>query len=282
MQYIDAHTHLNSDELYPTRQVHLSDFIALWWIGLVNVWVDQTWNLRWIEIAEKAKELYGEICVVKATVWGHPSEVAYGHIYDQGSIDSCVDALEKLLQKHASCIVAVGECGIDAHYPWFTDQIALLQQDFFRKQCLLARAYNLPVVIHSRDAFALTYTVLEEFTDLHIYFHCWWYGPEEAKKLIETFPHLRFGFCGNSTYPKAEQLRATFLFLITHPAYLQGSIGILLETDAPWLAPQSKRGQRHTPAYILEQYAFLAWLANQSVADFSERVIVDRKRCYHL
>ncbi len=282
MHYIDAHTHLNSDELYPNWQAHLSDFIAMWWIGLVNVWVDQTWNLRWIEIAKKAKELYGDTCVVKATVWWHPSEVAYGHMYNQQTIDSCVDALEKLLQEHASCIVAVGECGIDAHYPWFTDENALLQQEFFRKQCLLARTYNLPVVIHSRDSFALTYAVLEQFTDLHIYFHCRWYGPAEAQKLIERFPYLRFGFCGNSTYPKAEQLRATFSFLITHPAYLQRSIGILLETDAPWLAPQSKRGQRHTPAYIPEQYVFLAGVANQTVADFSERVIADRKRCYRV
>jgi Tat protein secretion system quality control protein TatD with DNase activity len=59
-------------------------------------------------------------------------------------------------------------------------------------------------------------------------------------------------------------------------------LGILLETDAPWLAPQSKRGQRHTPGYIPEQYAFLAELANQSVVDFSERVISDRKRFYHV
>ncbi len=73
---------------------------------------------------------------------------------------------------HHALIAAIGECGMDAHYPDYTTTIRSVQQAFFRRQCLLAREYNLPIVIHSRDAFDETYEVLEEFTDVSIYMHC--------------------------------------------------------------------------------------------------------------
>ena len=161
------------------------------------------WNRRAVEIAEKSVALFGTTCSVKATVGGHPSEVSFEKIVDTDAVLVACDDLEKLIIAHDACIVAVGECGIDAHYPGFTHEIAALQQEFFRAQCLLARKYALPVVIHSRDAFSLTVEVLEEFADLAIYFHCWGYGVAEAKQLLAHFPRLWFGFCGNSTYPKA-------------------------------------------------------------------------------
>lgn len=280
MHYIDAHTHLNSDELYGDRQKHLTDFIAVWWVWLINVWVDPVRNKRGVDIAQQAVDLFSDKCWVKATVGWHPSEVSFGHIADLSAVSLYRDELEKLITTHRSHIVAVGECGIDAHYPWFTQHTASLQQAFFRAQCLLARDYDLPLVVHSRDWFDLTVEVLEEFSDLKIYFHCRWYGPQEAKKLLTLFPQLRFGFCGNSTYPKAVALRESFFYLIHHKNYLEKKVGILVETDAPWLAPQWRRGQRHAPMFIPEQYAFLAQLAQLTEEDFSSRVLVDCKRLY--
>ena len=188
--------------------------------------------------------------------------------------------LEILLKDHRWSIVALGECGMDAHYPWFTPHVAALQQEFFRLQCALARKYSLPVVVHSRDAFDLTFEVLKDFQDLSIYFHCWWYGVWEAQTLVDTFPKIRFGFCWNSTYPKAVALRESFLYLISHEKYRKKTIGIVVETDAPWLSIQSRRGERHAPKYIQEQYLFLAELASCSVADFTSRVISDRSQLY--
>jgi TatD DNase family protein len=280
MHYIDAHTHLNSDELYGDRQKHLTDFIAVWWVWLINVWVDPVRNTRGVDIAQLALGFYWDKCCVKATVGWHPSEVSFGHVADVLAVALYRNELEKLIRTHRSHIVAVGECGIDAHYPWFTQETVILQQLFFREQCELARKYALPIVVHSRDAFDLTVEVLEEFPDLKIYFHCRWYGPQEAKKLLTLFPYLRFGFCGNVTYPKAVALRESFLYLIDNEMYLEKKVGILVETDAPWLAPQWRRGQRHAPMFISEQYAFLAQLAQLTEEDFSSRVLVDSKRLY--
>jgi TatD DNase family protein len=280
MHYTDAHTHLNSDELYPEREKHLADFISVWWNWLVNVWVDQLWNTRAIEIAQKSLKLYGKRCSVKATIGWHPSEVSFGKIYDAESINAYIQWLERLLFSAKEHIVAIGECGIDGHYPWFTHEIALLQQDFFHQQCLLARAHALPIVVHSRDGFDLMQEVLQEFPDLAIYIHCRGYWPEQIQKMIATFPHIRFGFCGNISYPKATPLRESFLSVVQHKRYKQWDIGVLMETDAPRLAPQSRRGQRHVPMYITEQYRYAAELVWVGVAEFVDRVASDWHRLY--
>lgn len=103
----------------------------------------------------------------------------------------------------------------------------------FRMQCELAKELQLPIVIHSRNDFASTFEVIKEFKDEKIYFHCYGYGAEEVKILQEYFPQIWFGFCGNVTYPKAQQLR---------DALLECNVGnIVFETDAPWLSPQVLR-----------------------------------------
>lgn len=280
MHYTDAHTHLNSDELFPDREKYLTDFMAVWWVWLVNVWVDAVWNERAVVIAQQSLSMVWLSCVVKATLGLHPSEVSYGHIHDQSTIKQACSWLEHMLQKNASCVVGLGECGIDAHYPWFTDRVATLQQELFYDQCLLARKYALPVVVHSRDSFARTYEVLSKFTDLRIYFHCRSYGPQEIEQLLVYFPSLWFWFCGNCTYPKATSLRDSFLMVINHPLYQTKRLGVLVETDAPRLSPQSRRGKPHAPRYIPEQYTFLANLAGQRIWLFVDRVYADRLLLY--
>ena len=75
------------------------------------------WNRRAIEIAEKSLALFSPICSIKATVGGHPSEVSFRKISDMQGVLLACDELEKLIVAHGSCIVALGECGMDAHYP---------------------------------------------------------------------------------------------------------------------------------------------------------------------
>lgn len=100
-------------------------------------------------------------------------------------------------------------------------------------QCELAKELQLPIVIHSRDDFESTFDVIKDFKGEKIYFHCFGYGAEEVKKLQEYFPCIRFGFCGNITYPKAQPLRDAFVACKRN--------NIVLETDAPWLSPQPVR-----------------------------------------
>jgi len=254
----DSHTHLNSDQLYPDREQHLADFVDIWGQWLVNIWVNNEWNLRALLISKNNIT----DCFVWVALWLHPGEISFSHtIKNSQNIQDQIIQLRTLIQKHKDSkhIVAIWECGIDAHYDR-DDDIQALQIELFQEQCELARELRLPIVIHSRDDFALTLDVLQKYIDLKIYFHCRWYTPEDVMLAVQTLPHLWIWFCGNTTYPKATPLRESFAKAI------QLWVNILLETDAPYLSPQAVRWQSNTPSYIhflydwaIETYPDIDW-----------------------
>jgi len=150
--------------------------------------------------------------------------------------------IEELVRdKEQNRIIGVGECGIDRHYPGHD---LACQVDMFRAHIELALAHDLPVIIHSRDAYDETLKVLEEYkNDLRRgVMHCFAYDRAFTQ---HVFP-LGFvlGIGGVLTYPRNEAMRE----LITDVPLDR----IVLETDAPFLAPQSKRGQQNVPKYLPE------------------------------
>ena len=91
----------------------------------------------------------------------------------------------------------------------------------------------MPVVVHARDAFEETLAVVQDYADVTYYFHCWGYGHEEVEVLLESLPDVYIGFCGNVTYKNATVLRESLQVVPIDR--------LLLETDAPYLAPQIVR-----------------------------------------
>lgn len=249
VMYFDAHTHLNDDILFPQWERIVHDCIAQNIAGLTVVWVDTTTNERACMIASQTKQ---PNITINATVWLHPSLVSYNEITNKHAIQKNMERLEWLLDKESQYIVAIGECWIDAHYEGYTHH-KWLQQDLLYAQCLLAKERWLPIVIHSRDQFDDTIAVLREFSELKMYFHCRSYTLDDAMKLETIFPHLRIGFCGNITYPKAVDIRKTAVHLLTNP---EAKARVLFETDAPYLSPQSRRGTHNTPLNVPLIYDF--------------------------
>jgi Tat protein secretion system quality control protein TatD with DNase activity len=99
--------------------------------------------------------------------------------------------------------------------------------------------------------------VVKKFPDLKVYFHCRGYTTKELEilhswKLATGNRKLFVGFCGNITYPKAQELRDCFQYCLDH------DIKVLLETDAPYLAAQAIRGQQNTPANIIYTYDYVS------------------------
>ena len=141
-------------------------------------------------------------------------------------------------------------------------------------QCDFARELGLPIVIHSRDAFEETLEILELYSDLTVYIHCRSYGTDEYKYLEKTFPRLFIGFCGNVTYKNAQNLRDTLS--IAHPSQ------VIMETDAPYLAPQAIRGQTNHPANLTYNYEFCAAHLCVSLPEFAAQIEVNFKRLYSL
>ncbi len=140
--------------------------------------------------------------------------------------------------KRKKNIVAVGEVGLD-YFKSATSRD--LQETVFKKFLNMAKEFDLPVIIHSRDAFDDVYAILKEYdTKKRGVIHCFSGGIDTAGKFIDDGWMLGIG--GVITFPNAGELRA---------AVAQVPLEFLvLETDAPWLAPQQVRGQRNEPAYL--------------------------------
>lgn len=268
--YYDSHTHLNDDKLYPQRQTYLQHFVDGWWVWLVNIWVDEQRSQKAIDIAVQSQKLFPDI-YVKAAIGHHPSEVCFGKIQNEQDIQSTIQKLQNLYEQYSDHIVAIGECGIDTHYEG--DPHLDLQKELFRQQCELAKSLNLPIVIHSRDDFAATFDVVKNYADQKIYFHCRGYGPDEIKILQDTFAQLRIGYCGNISYPKAQTLRDSL--------YATRPESIVLETDAPYLAPQQLRWQINEPANVVHIYEYVASILDISLQNLQQAVAHNIKNLYN-
>jgi len=157
-----------------------------------------------------------------------------------------LEELEKLAQ-HPK-VIAWGEIGLDYYYDHSPREI---QQKVFRDQMTLAYQAKLPIVIHCRDAWSDCLVMLEEHwrpTGLGGILHCFSSTLEDAQRGVDMGFLVAFG--GSATYPKSQNLREV--------AKALPLTNILLETDAPYLAPQAYRGKRNEPAYVMEVARTLA------------------------
>ncbi len=270
--YIDAHTHLNTKDLFENWQDHISEFEKIWWEILINSWADDEYNKNWITIAHEyaQKKINNKGCIVKATIWFHPYEVVCKNITKE-NIEQKMTELKNQYLSHKEHIVAIGECGIDTHYPWWVESV-LLQQELLKMHCELARELDLPMVIHSRDDFANTVEILKEYKDLKIYIHCRGYWPSEIKIAQEMFSKLWIWFCGNISYKKAQNIRDSLEVLDLDK--------LLLETDAPYLTPQIIRWETNYPANVRYIYDFVAEQLGINLEGLSEIIKINCEKLY--
>ncbi len=263
---IDAHTHLNSPALFLNRKKHILDFEKIWGTGLVNVWADEKYNQNGLIIS---KEYDGNV-FVKCTIGYSPHEVLANKVSDD-NIDNNIDKLKILYLENKNHIVAIWEIWIDTHFDSWSSLV--LQKKLFKMQCELAKELWLPIVIHSRDDFDSTMEILEKFKELKIYFHCRWYGPDEIKKLKNCgLKNYRVGFCGNITYPKAQNIRDSLLACDIE--------NILIETDAPYLSPQNLRGESNHPTNIKYTYEFISNEMKISTGNLKSKIENNFKKLY--
>ena len=179
---------------------------------------------------------------VFATAGVHPHEAADG-----------IEGLEALLADPQ--VVAVGECGLDYHYDHSPRDH---QREVFAAQIALAEAHSLALVIHSRSAWEDTFDVLAaEGVPARTVFHCFTGGPDEARRCLDIGAHLSIS--GIVTFKTAQDVRDAVK--ICPPDRL------LVETDAPYLAPVPHRGERNRPALVRLVGAAVAAVQGRSVED---------------
>jgi TatD DNase family protein len=154
--------------------------------------------------------------------------------------DAHYEELERLA-RHPR-VLAWGEIGLDYHYDHSPRDV---QEKVFREQLKLARAARRPVIIHCREAWPDCLRILEQdwqSSGLGGIFHCFAGTVEEARRGLDM--GFLISFAGNVTYPKAQNLRDAAREIPLDR--------LLVETDSPFLAPQTHRGRRNEPAYVAE------------------------------
>lgn len=171
------------------------------------------------------------------------------HPHQAGPYGDDVDAAVGLVERAAAAqgAVAVGEIGLDYHYDFAPRAV---QQEVFRRQIQLARRLKCPVIVHTREASDDTFAILREAGggEIRGVFHCFTGDRATAEASLEIGFHL--SFAGILTFPKAATLREVARFV---PADR-----LLIETDAPYLAPVPHRGKRNEPAWVARVLETLA------------------------
>jgi TatD DNase family protein len=156
---------------------------------------------------------------------------------------------------------AVGEIGLDYHYDHSPRDV---QQAVFASQVALAVELDLPVVIHTREADEDTLAILREVGKGSVrgVMHCFTGGPEMARRSLDL--GFLLSFAGIVTFPRAGELRDT--------AKTVPSNRLLIETDAPYLAPVPHRGKRNEPAWVGRVLEVLAETRGESAPDLDRQV----------
>jgi TatD DNase family protein len=198
-------------------------------------------------------------------------DVAAGiHPHEAGSASArSFETLLRLAQ--AGRLVAWGEIGLDFHYRHAAPAV---QEAVFIRQLALARESNLPVVIHSRDAEDRMLGILgEHFGDGHRggVMHCFTGSLAMAQRCLEMGFHVSFS--GMLTFPKAHEIRRV--------AQAVPMDKLLIETDAPYLAPVPFRGKRNEPAYLVETAKVLAAVKQVSLDAVARCTRENYQRLFH-
>lgn len=233
---IDSHCHLDNPQFDPDREAVIERALAA---GVERMVVIGTGEgppdlESGIRLADRYEPIY-------ATVGVHP------HDTSKATPDT-YKRLKDLLQ-HPK-VIALGEIGLDYHYDHSPREV---QREAFIEQMRIAAEAQKPIVIHTREAWEDTLALLEQYwkpAALGGIMHCFSGGPEQAARCLDLEFHLSFG--GILTFPKSADIQEV--------ARRAPASRILIETDAPYLAPVPYRGKRNEPAFVAETARKLAQL----------------------
>lgn len=226
---IDSHCHLNDSKAFPDPAQELAECARA---GVEAVFVVGTGPEDWdraVELADRFENVY-------AIVGWHPNYTAE---YNRSSLS---DLTERL--RHPK-VIALGEIGLDYHWDYAPRDI---QHQALSDQLELGMRLNLPIVFHAREAYEDLLSVLEPLGPYRYLFHCFAGNAEEAARAVELGAY--FGVDGPITYKKSDDLRQVIAG-IPHER-------LVVETDAPYMAPVPFRGKPNRPAYVAQVNAGLA------------------------
>lgn len=245
---IDTHTHIYCEEFDEDRATVVARALENGVMALLLPNIDEASWQPMLSLCES----YPGVCFPMLGL--HPTDLP-------DNPDELLDRMEQALHNPTHPYVAIGEVGIDLYWD---DTREAAQIKALQRQAEWAVRFNLPLVIHSRSAHRqIVDTLLPYADDLPGgIFHCFGGTAEEAEELLAKFPRFVLGIGGVLTFKKSilpEVLRTTVPLS-----------RIVLETDAPYLAPTPHRGKRNEPAYLPLVAQKLAEIYGVTVAEVAE------------
>lgn len=256
---IDTHVHLEDEAFAPDRPQVIQRARAAGIELMLNAGSSRAANAEALALAAVTPEVY-------AAAGLHP------HEFPRTPLAGVQELAGQLCQDK---IAALGEIGLDYHlFPDYPAPDRDAQQAAFAAQLRLARIFELPVIVHVREAYADALRLLRAAGGLARggVLHSYSGGTENLDAGLDLGFH--FGLGGPMTYPKADSLRAAVRAMPGER--------LLLETDAPYLPPQSRRGQRNEPAYLAEVMQAVAACRGEKPDQVAAQTAANARRLFRL
>ncbi|MBI0098352.1 MULTISPECIES: TatD family hydrolase [Snodgrassella] len=251
MMLIDSHCHLNMPDL-AARLPQILDNMVQADIGqAIAISVDRTSAAEVLALAEQHTNLFASVGV-------HPE--------DQNSVEMSVDELVAAAQ-HPK-VVGIGETGLDYH--WCSGDLAW-QHQRFSTHIQASNQTGLPLIIHTREAASDTLRLLHENQAQQGVIHCFTEDTAFAKAVLDLGFYISFS--GIVTFKNAIQIQEACRYVPLDR--------ILVETDAPYLAPVPKRGKQNEPAYVRYTAEFVAQLRGDSITSIEEATTANTYRLFN-
>lgn len=238
LSWVDTHCHIYDEKIAGGAEGALSAARGAGVRKLIVIGTDANTTQQAIALASANDDVW-------ATVGLHPHDAKDGF-----------DALVGFLS--APRVVAIGECGLDYYYE-HSDRQA--QREMFVRQISIANELELPLVIHTRDAWEETFEILDLVgVPQRTIFHCFTGGTNEATECLTRGAYLSFS--GIVTFKTADNVREA--------AKICPIDRMLVETDAPYLAPIPHRGKPNHPALVSRVGEFIADLRGESIVHIAQ------------
>lgn len=250
---IDTHSHINFDEYKENFDSFLEDIKENDVEFVIIPGVEPSTFDEIISYCDKYEMIYGAIGI-------HPSEF---QTYNEESQKQIYELI-----KHKK-IVAIGEIGLDYHYGADTKEE---QKRLLKEQLKIAEELQVPVIIHDRESHEDVFNILQDYKLKNVVFHCFSGNAEFAQKCIDKGYYIAIG--GVVTFKNAKDLKEAAKIIPLDK--------LLLETDAPYLAPVPFRGKLNTPAYLKYIAQEIANLKNIDVEEIKQHTTLNAKQVFGL
>ena len=227
MNLIDSHAHLTFKEIENSLDDVLQRSIKAGVAEWITIGTDVEQNKKVVSIVDHYENLYGSVGI-------HPHYASQISPADISQV--------KELAKHKK-IVAIGETGLDFHYNFSKKDT---QKELFKNLLEIAAENNLPVIIHSRNAFDETIEIIDKFKNnlTNVVFHCWGGTVEQTQIVLDKGFYV--SFTGVVTFKNAEQTRDA--------AKIVPLEKMMIETDCPYMSPEPMRKQKINEPALLNSH----------------------------